>query len=70
MPVFPFGKVVTNPLCQSSCRLFQSSDGAAVTCSNIEPDKDIFSLLDYLKDNALHLGIDRESIALWASLTK
>ncbi len=50
----------------SWAQLFASSGIAAITYSNINPEKDILTLLQFLGDNASALGIDGENISLWS----
>ncbi|NRD73899.1 hypothetical protein HQQ94_11770 [Shewanella sp. VB17] len=50
----------------SWAQLFAVSGTTAITYSNIEPEKDIFTLLQHLKGNAVDLGIDSENISLWS----
>ncbi len=50
----------------SWAQLFATSGIAAITYSNIEPEKDIFTLLKFLRKNADILGIDSDNISVWS----
>ncbi|WP_104399561.1 alpha/beta hydrolase [Vibrio penaeicida] len=50
----------------SWAQLFASSGIAAVTYTNVNPEKDIFTLIQYLDDNAAALGIDTNKISIWS----
>jgi len=50
----------------SWAQLFAASGITAVTYSNIDPEKDIFTLLQFLRDNAVNLKVDVENISIWS----
>lgn len=50
----------------SWAQLFATSGIAAITYSNVNPEKDIFTLLEFLKDNAAALGIDPNKVSIWS----
>ncbi|MDP2573651.1 alpha/beta hydrolase [Vibrio penaeicida] len=50
----------------SWAQLFTASGIAAVTYTNVNPEKDIFTLLQYLDDNAVTLGIDPNKVSIWS----
>ncbi|MFD2177824.1 alpha/beta hydrolase [Veronia pacifica] len=50
----------------SWAQLFAASGIAALTYSNVDPKKDIFTLLKFLGKNASALGIDPDKISIWS----
>jgi len=50
----------------SWAKLFTSKNIAAITYANLNPEEDILTLLQFVNDNALTLGIDMEHIAIWS----
>ena len=48
-------------------RLVAASGIVAITYSNQNPQNDLQSLLEYIKKNAVDLGIDADRMAIWAS---
>ncbi|CCN80881.1 putative Esterase/lipase [Vibrio nigripulchritudo SFn27] len=50
----------------SWAQLFAASGIAAITYKNVNPEKDIFTLLQYLDDNSTALGIDPNKVSIWS----
>ncbi|WP_200768505.1 alpha/beta hydrolase [Vibrio nigripulchritudo] len=50
----------------SWAQLFAASGIAAITYTNVNPEKDIFTLLQYLEDNSTALGIDSNYVSIWS----
>jgi hypothetical protein len=48
-------------------QLMAASGMVAITYTNREPAADLHTLLEYVRQNAAHLGIDENRIGLWAS---
>jgi len=51
----------------SWAKLIAASGLAAITYSNVEPEADLDALLAHLRRNAENLGVDGNTIGLWAS---
>jgi dienelactone hydrolase len=51
---------------QDWAKLFAANGMAAVIYSNVEPDLDVLTLLDFLKSQAGQLHIDAERMAIWS----